>query len=78
MGDDEYRVQCRSCRAEIGVHSVFPLRDNATRRDKAIAKESLNELLVDYGWLPTTTGYYCRRHAPQARARLRCRYHHHG
>lgn len=78
MGDDEYRVQCQSCRAEIGVHGVLPLRDNATRRDKAIAKDSLNELLVDYGWLPTSTGYYCRRHAPQARARLRCRYHQHG
>jgi hypothetical protein len=66
---NEYRVQCQSCRAEIGVRVIPPSRDNATPREKAIQKDSLNEMLVDYGWLPTSTGYYCRRHAPQARAR---------
>jgi hypothetical protein len=64
---NEYRVQCQSCRAEIGVRVIPPSRDNATPREKAIQKDSLNEILVDYGWLPTSTGYYCRRHALQAR-----------
>jgi hypothetical protein len=67
--NNEYRVQCQTCRAEIGVRGLSPSRDSATRREKAIQKDSLNELLVDYGWLPTSTGYYCRRHAPQARER---------
>jgi hypothetical protein len=66
---NECRVQCQSCRAEINVLGIPPSRDNATPREKAIQKDSLNELLVDYGWLPTSRGYYCRRHAPQARAR---------
>jgi hypothetical protein len=26
---------------------------------------------ADYGWLPTSDGYYCPSHAPQARARFR-------
>jgi hypothetical protein len=71
---NEYRVQCRTCSAEIGVRGVPPPKDNATRHHKAVERDSLNELLVDYGWLPTSAVYYCRRHAPQARARLRsCR-----
>ena len=53
---NEYRVQCQSCRAEIGVRGIPPSRDNATPREKAIQKDSLNEILVDYGWLPTSTG----------------------
>lgn len=54
---DGNRIQCRSCGAEIGMGPV-------------IAGNSLNELLVDYGWLPTSKGYYCPHHAPQVRARL--------
>ncbi len=67
--NNEYRVQCQTCRAEIGVRGLPPSRDSATRREKAIQKDSLNELLVDYGWLATSKGYYCKRHAPEARAR---------
>jgi hypothetical protein len=67
--NNEYRVQCQTCRAEIGVRGPVRSRDSATRREKAIQKDSLNELLIDYGWLPTSKGYYCRRHAPEARAR---------
>jgi hypothetical protein len=66
---NEHCVECQSCRVEIGVRGIPPSRDDATPREKAIHKDSLNEILVDYGWLPTSTGYYCRRHAPQARAR---------
>jgi hypothetical protein len=66
---NEYRVQCQTCRAEIGVRGIPPWHDDATPGEKAIQKDSLNEILVDYGWVPTSTGYYCRRHAPQARAR---------
>lgn len=66
---NEYRVQRQSCHAEIGVRGIPPSRDNAAPREKAIQRDALNEILVDYGWLPTSKGYYCRRHAPQARAR---------
>ena len=37
----------------------------------AAAKQPLNELLVDYGWLPTSQGSYCRQHAGPARQNLR-------
>jgi hypothetical protein len=67
--NNEHRVQCQTCRAEIEVRGLPPSRDSATRREKAIQKDSLNELMVDYGWLPTSKGYYCRRHASEARAR---------
>jgi hypothetical protein len=67
--NNQYRVECQTCRVEIGVRGLPPSRDSATRREKAIQKDSLNELLVDYGWLPTSKGYYCRRHAPEARSR---------
>jgi len=70
---NEYRVQCRSCPAEIGVNVGAGERDNATRHETAAQKISLNEQLVDYGWLPTSDGYYCRRHAPQALAGFRNR-----
>ena len=65
---NDYRVQRQTCRVEIGVRGLPPLRDSATRREKAVQKDSLNELLVDYGWLPTSRGYYCRRRAPEARS----------
>jgi hypothetical protein len=51
---NEYRVQCQSCRAEIGVRGIPPSHDNAALREKAIQRDSLNEILVDYGWLPTS------------------------
>ena len=48
----EGRVQCQSCTAVIDVGIRLP-DHNATEHDNAIEKESLDELLVDYGWLPT-------------------------
>jgi hypothetical protein len=68
---NEHRIQCQSCNAEIDVSVLLPEHYNATEHDNAIENESLNELLVDYGWLPTSQGCYCRHHAPQARARFR-------
>ena len=65
---NEYRIQCKSCSAEISVSVLVPERYGPPRRQKAIERHSLNELLVDYGWLPTSKGYYCRRHAARARA----------
>jgi hypothetical protein len=59
----EHRIECQSCRVEI---CVSVLRDTAV-----VEKRSLNERVVDYGWLPTSRGYYCRQHAPQAKARFR-------
>jgi hypothetical protein len=44
----EDRVQCQSCIAVIDVGIRLP-GHNATEHDKTIEKESLNELLVDYG-----------------------------
>jgi hypothetical protein len=67
--NNEYRVQCQTCRAEIGVRGLPPSRDSATRREKAIQKDSRIEILVDYGWLATSRGYYGRRHARLARPR---------
>ena len=34
---------------------------------RSAAKQALNELLVDYGWLPTADGGFCRAHAVPAR-----------
>jgi hypothetical protein len=36
-----------------------------------IEREALDEQLVHYGWLPTSQGAYCRRHAAQARKNFR-------
>jgi hypothetical protein len=63
----EHRIQCQSCSAEIGVSVLLPEHGNATQHDNAIETDSLNELVVDYGWLPTSRGYYCPHHAPQVR-----------
>jgi len=57
----EYRIVCASCTETIEV-SVFVLESNV-----AVVKQSLNELLVDFGWLPTPLGGYCRHHAVVAR-----------
>jgi NAD-dependent dihydropyrimidine dehydrogenase PreA subunit len=64
-------IQCQSCNEKIVISARLPEHYDATEHDNAIVKDSLNELLVDYGWLPTSRSYYCRHHAPQARARLR-------
>jgi hypothetical protein len=66
----EGRVQCQSCTAviDVGIHLPY---HNATEHDTAIEKESLDELLVDYGWLPTSKGSYCPQHAREARVRFR-------
>ena len=66
----EHRIQCQSCMTVIDVGIHLP-GHNATEHDNTIEKESVNELLVDYGWLPTSEGSYCPRHAREARARFR-------
>jgi hypothetical protein len=66
----EDRVQCQSCMAVIDVGIHLP-GHNATEHDNTIEKESVNELLVDYGWLPTSKGSYCPQHAWEARVRFR-------
>jgi hypothetical protein len=73
MGDwtNEHPIQCQSCNAEIGLSILVPEDYNVTDHENAIERNSLDELLVDYGWLPTSKGYYCPHHAPQALARFR-------
>lgn len=66
----EHRIQCQSCMAVIDVGIHLP-GHNATEHDNTIEKESINELLVDYGWLPTSKGSYCPRHAREARVSFR-------
>lgn len=63
----EFRIHCESCSAVI-VLSVLVLE----HRD-ATPRYSLNELLVDYGWLATSNGSYRREHAALARKNLRPR-----
>ncbi|WP_059019417.1 hypothetical protein [Mycobacterium sp. M26] len=59
----DFHVECDRCSAAIDV-SVLVCRPNP-----AIAKHTLNELLVDFGWLPTVQGGFCRSHALQLRGR---------
>ncbi|BBZ76011.1 hypothetical protein MANY_13480 [Mycolicibacterium anyangense] len=59
----DYHVECDRCSAAIDV-SVLVCRPSP-----AIAKHTLNELLVDFGWLPTVRGGFCRSHALQLRGR---------
>jgi hypothetical protein len=47
----EHRIQCQSCMAVIDV-GIQLSGHNAAEHDTTIEKESLTELLVDYGWLP--------------------------
>ncbi len=61
----EFRIQCQSCT------SVITLAVSVYKNDDAAAKQPLNELLVDYGWLPTSQGSYCPQHAAPARQNLR-------
>ena len=63
----DFRVRCEGCGAAIELSVVVP-EDN-----EAIEKEDLDELLVDYGWLPTSHGGYCPQHAAQARAKFQRR-----
>lgn len=55
------RVVCVRCNETIEV-SVFAVESRS-----AVVKQSLNELLVDFGWLPAPLGGYCRQHAVFAR-----------
>jgi hypothetical protein len=61
----DFSIQCRSCTAVIALSVVVVNLDPKT------ARRSLNELLVDYGWLPTSDGSYCREHAAPARQQQR-------
>lgn len=63
----DFRVRCEGCGAAIELSVVVP-EDN-----EAIEKQDLDELLVDYGWLPTSHGGYCPQHAAQARAKFQRR-----
>lgn len=51
-------IECAHCSTFIDVTVIVLKPDRETA-----SKRPLNELLVDYGWLPTTRGYYCRQHA---------------
>jgi hypothetical protein len=64
-----YDVRCEHCLViiRLGVVSPNPDRDH----DDARLIEALNELLVDYGWLPTRSGRYCRNHATGVRGSRR-------
>jgi hypothetical protein len=66
-----HHIECRTCTAVIGVSALLPEEQRATKHDITIERESLDELLVDYGWLPTSKGAYCPQHAAQARATFR-------
>ena len=57
----EFQIRCSSCQTLV-VLSSTPARQSP--RDEVIARRLLNEILVDLGWLPTTSGAYCRFHAP--------------
>ena len=61
----DYRVHCASCSAIIDLSFLVP------GHKAAIEKETLDELLVDYGWLPTSTGSYCPQHAARQREKFR-------
>jgi hypothetical protein len=57
----EFHIKCERCSAVMDLSTVV------SKPDGAIARQTLNELLVDYGWLPTAEGTYCRQHAAPAR-----------
>lgn len=59
----DFHVQCDRCANVIDVSVLVCMPA------PALAKHTLNELLVDFGWLPTADGGYCRRHALTIRAR---------
>jgi hypothetical protein len=53
----ERRIECVTCATVIELSFVVP------EHKQAYEIQVIDELLVDYGWLPTTTGSYCPRHA---------------
>jgi len=57
----EFHVECDHCASSIDV-SVLVYKPA-----QSAAKQALNELLVDYGWVPTAGGGFCRAHAVPAR-----------
>ena len=57
----ERHIVCLSCTATIDVSVLV-----GDRRE-TFTVQAVDELLVDYGWLPTTRGSYCPRHARSAR-----------
>ena len=59
----DFHVQCDRCTNAIDVSVLVCMPA------PVLAKHALNELLVDFGWLPTVDGGYCRRHAVAVRAR---------
>jgi hypothetical protein len=67
QGMHEFRVKCEICDAAIDLMTVNMRGDNSA----AIDRQQLNELLVDYDWLPTSRGRYCPKHAGEARAKFR-------
>ncbi|MBS1694044.1 MAG: hypothetical protein JST91_17680 [Actinobacteria bacterium] len=62
-----YRVRCERCLVVISIGIISAARP----ADDVRVTEALNELLVDYGWLPTRSGRYCRNHAAEVRGRSR-------
>lgn len=67
MGDHitDYVVRCESCL--VVIHLGVVSTDHGADDIRLI--QALNELLVDYGWLPTRSGRYCRTHAAAVRTR---------
>jgi hypothetical protein len=61
----DYHVECASCTAVIDLSVLAP------ERNAVIEKQALDELLVDYGWVPTSNGSYCPEHAAQEREKFR-------
>ncbi|HMZ14259.1 MAG TPA: hypothetical protein PLI79_12155 [Mycobacterium sp.] len=57
----ERRIVCLSCTQTIDV-SVLVVDGRET-----IAVHAVEEILVDYGWLPTPRGSYCPQHARSVR-----------
>lgn len=57
----QVRIQCLNCSEFLAISAPASTGKSAT------AKNRVNELLVDFGWLPTTHGPLCRIHSRQAR-----------
>ena len=60
----EFELRCPRCGTVIEVSVLV------TRQNESVARHSLNELLADYGWLPTDGGAYCRQHAEWVRENM--------
>jgi hypothetical protein len=57
----EFHVECDQCATSIDVSVLVH------KPAQSAAKQALNELLVDYGWVPTAGGGFCRAHTVPAR-----------